>query len=286
MSRPLHESDMATELQLAAQRHELFLEYQPQLDLRTGDLAGVEALMRWQSPTFGRVRPDVFIPLAERTGAIDDLTEWGLRTALWQWLAWRDQGVKVDIAFNISALTLRDVDFPDYLQRLCLLQGVPCEALTLEVTEGATQNIVPLLDTLTRFRIKGMGLALDDFGTGYSSLLQLRQLPYTEIKIDCCFIEDAATNEESAVIVKSVIDLAHGLGLVATAEGVEDEATLVLLCDLGCDRVQGYYVAEAMRGTDLVPWMMETLDQWRWACAEQAASAHPPEEKPLLASAR
>src|SRR5688572_4396553 len=120
MSRPVHESDMATELQLAAQRHELFLEYQPQLDLRTGDLAGVEALMRWQSPTFGRVRPDVFIPLAERTGAIDDLTEWGLRTALWQWLAWRDQGVKVGIAFNISALTLRDVDFPDYLQRLCL----------------------------------------------------------------------------------------------------------------------------------------------------------------------
>src|SRR5688500_10986571 len=177
MSRPLHQSDMATELQLAAQRHELFLEYQPQLDLRTGDLAGVEALMRWQSPTFGRVGPDVFIPLAERTGAIDDLTEWGLRTALWQWLAWRDQGVKVGIAFNISALILRDVDFPDYLQRLCLRQGVPCEALTLEVTEGATQNIVPLLDTLTRFRIKGMGLALDDFGTGYSSLLQLRQLP-------------------------------------------------------------------------------------------------------------
>jgi EAL domain-containing protein (putative c-di-GMP-specific phosphodiesterase class I) len=266
MSRPAHESDMATELQLAAQRHELYLEYQPKIALATGELAGVEALMRWQSPRFGAVRPDTFIPLAEQTGAIDALTEWGLRAALWQWLAWRDQGVKVDIAFNISALTLRDVDFPDYLQRLCLLQGVPCEALTLEVTEGATQSIVPLLDTLTRFRIKGMGLSLDDFGTGYSSLLQLRQLPYTELKIDCCFIADVATDEESSVIVKSVIDLAHGLGLVATAEGVEDEATMTRLCELGCDRAQGFFIAEPLRGTGLVPWMLDSMEKWRSAC--------------------
>lgn len=255
--------DMATGLQLAAERHELALHYQPKLDLRTGELAGVEALMRWQSPEFGPVGPDVFIPIAEGSGAIDSLTEWGLRSALWQWLSWRDQGLQLNIAFNISALTLRDVHFPDYLQRLCLLQGVPCEALTLEVTEGATQHAVSLLDTLTRFRIKGMGLALDDFGTGYSSLLQLRQLPYTELKIDRCFIMDAATDPESAIIVKSVIDLAHGLGLTATAEGVEDERTLRLLVELGCDAVQGFLVAEAMMPADLAPWMLDALEPWR-----------------------
>jgi EAL domain-containing protein (putative c-di-GMP-specific phosphodiesterase class I) len=260
------DSDMATALQLAAERHELFLVYQPKIDLGSGELAGVEALMRWQSPEFGLVAPDLFIPLAERTGAIDGLTEWGLEVALNQWTQWRDQGVKVEIAFNISALTLRDVHFPDHLQRLCQLVGVPCEALILEVTESATQHTVRLLDTLTRFRLKGMGLALDDFGTGYSSLLQLRQLPYTELKIDQCFIADAAEDPESRIIVKSVIDLAHGLGLTATAEGVEDEPCLDLLIALGCDRVQGFLIAEPMNPTDLVPWVLHSLDTWRSRC--------------------
>jgi len=260
------EADMATALQLAAQRHELFLLYQPKIDLGSGELAGVEALMRWDSPEFGLVEPAIFIPIAERSGAIDGLTEWGFRAALWQWLVWRDQGVKVEIAFNISALTLRDMHFPDYLQRLCQLQGVPCEALILEVTEGATQHAMCLLDTLTRFRIKGMGLALDDFGTGFSSLLQLRQLPYTELKIDRCFIADAARDGESRIIVKSVVDLAHGLGLTAVAEGVEDAETLQLLIALGCDRAQGFLIAEPMKASDLVPWMLESLDTWRDLC--------------------
>jgi EAL domain-containing protein (putative c-di-GMP-specific phosphodiesterase class I) len=269
---PASEADLAAGLRLAAERHELYLLYQPKIDLGTGDLAGVEALMRWQNPQSGLVEPELFIPIAERSGAIDALTEWGLRAALWQWLAWRDQGVRVDIAFNISALTLRDVHFPDYLQRLCLLQGVPCEALTLEVTEGATQHAARLLDTLTRFRLKGMGLALDDFGTGYSSLLQLRQLPYTELKVDRCFIADLVTAPESRLIVKSVIDLAHGLGLAATAEGVETREALDLLIALGCDRAQGFFIAEPMKGTELVPWMMKSLHGWREACAGHAVA--------------
>jgi EAL domain-containing protein (putative c-di-GMP-specific phosphodiesterase class I) len=163
--------------------------------------------------------------------------------------------------------------FPDHLQRLCQLEGVPCEALVLEVTEGATQHAVRLLDTLTRFRLKGMGLALDDFGTGYSSLLQLRQLPYTELKIDQCFIADCAADPESRIIVKSLIDLAHGLGLTATAEGVEDEDTLRLLIALGCDRVQGFLVAEPMKAAGLVPWMLESLGQWRLSCTGHGHSA-------------
>jgi EAL domain-containing protein (putative c-di-GMP-specific phosphodiesterase class I) len=257
------DGDMATALQLAAERHELSLVYQPKLDLGTGGLAGVEALLRWRSPEFGAVGPATFIPLAERSGAIDGLTEWGVRAALGQWITWRDQGVKLSIAINISALTLRDVHFPDFLQRLCLLQGVPCDQLVLEVTEGATQHAVRLLDTLTRFRIKGMGLALDDFGTGYSSLLQLRQLPYTELKIDRSFIDDVATDPESRLIVKSVIDLAHSLGLSATAEGVKTREALDLLIELGCDQAQGFLIAEPMAGPELVPWMLESLDGWR-----------------------
>lgn len=261
------EADAAVALQLAAERHELFLLYQPKIDLRTGALAGVEALLRWQSPAFGLMEPTEFIPIAERSGAIDSLTEWGLREALRQWVGWREQGFKVNIAFNISALTLRDVHFPDFLQRLCQMEGMPCEELTLEVTEGATQHAVRLLDTLTRFRIKGMGLALDDFGTGYSSLLQLRRLPFTELKIDCCFIKDAATDTEACLIVKSIIDLAHGLGLTATAEGVEDEETFDLLMALGCDRAQGFLMAKPMRPVELVPWILASQGHWRARCA-------------------
>jgi len=256
MTRPANACDIATELQLAAQRHELVLEYQPKLDLVSGELSGVEALMRWQSPKLGLVSPEVFIPVAERTGSIDALTEWGLRAALWQWVAWRDQGFRIDIAFNISALTLRDLHFPDFLQRLCQIEGMPCDALTLEVTESATQHAVRLLDTITRFRIKGMSVELDDFGTGYSSLLQLRQLPYTGLKVDICFIEEAVQSREARLIVKSVIDLAHGMGLTATAEGVENEETLALLCELGCDYAQGFFIAPPLRAGDLVPWVV------------------------------
>ena len=264
------QEDVAVALQLAAERQELFLLYQPKIDLRTGDLAGVEALLRWQNPKLGLLQPTEFIPIAERDGAIDSLTEWGFREALRHWLGWRDQGFKIDIAFNVSATTLRDVHFPDFLQHICQVEGVPCEALTLEITEGARQHAAHLLDTLTRFRIKGMGVALDDFGTGYSSLLQLRRLPFTELKVDCCFTADAATDPEARLIVGSIIDLAHGLGLVATAEGIEDEATFDLLMELGCDRAQGFLMATPMSPLELVPWILKSQGLWRERCTRGA----------------
>jgi EAL domain-containing protein (putative c-di-GMP-specific phosphodiesterase class I) len=257
------ENEMATALQLAVERGELTLDYQPKLALAEGTVAGVEALARWEDGRFGSVPPAHFIPLAERAGIIDALTESVLRQALRQWLVWRDQGFELNIAVNISATTLRDVDFPDFLQHLCLLDGVPCEQITVELTEGATQHVVRLLDTLTRFRLKGMGVALDDFGTGYSSLLQLRQLPFTELKIDQCFVADAAVEEDSRLIVKSVIDLAHALGLTAVAEGVEDAETLALLRDLGCDHLQGFYIARPMNPGKLVPWIIESGERWQ-----------------------
>jgi EAL domain-containing protein (putative c-di-GMP-specific phosphodiesterase class I) len=264
------ESEIAIGLQLAAERNELYLLYQPKIAISTGEMIGVEALLRWQSPEFGLMNPAMFIPIAERAGAIDGLTEWGLRQVLRQWVNWRDQGLKTNIAFNISALTLRDVYFPDFLQRLCHIEGVPCDMLTIEVTEGATQHVIRLLDTITRFRIKGMSVALDDFGTGYSSLLQLRQLPYTELKIDRCFIKDAAEDPEARLIVKSVIDLAHGMGLVATAEGVENEQTLALLAELGCDTAQGFLIARPMKPAELAPWVLESVGHWRDVCRAEA----------------
>jgi len=257
------ENELATALQLAVDRGGLSLLYQPKIAFASGSVVGVEALTRWEHPTFGTIDPSTFIPLAERSGIIDALTDWVLDTALKQWVVWRDQGVRMNIAVNISALTLRNVEFPDLLQRRCQIEGVPCEQVTVELTEGATQHVVRLLDTLTRFRLKGIRVALDDFGTGYSSLLQLRQLPFSELKVDQSFVEDLASAQESRLIVKSVIDLAHAFGLTAVAEGVESLEALELLAGMGCDQVQGYFIARPMQAAELVPWMLQTSERWR-----------------------
>ncbi|MEA3035000.1 MAG: hypothetical protein QOH04_759 [Sphingomonadales bacterium] len=257
MSPATGDSELALELQLAIERHELSLLYQPKVEIGSRRLVGVEALARWHHPRVGSVEPAVFIGLAERYGSIDALTEWVLRTGLAQWRSWSEQGLKTNIAFNISALSLRDIYFPDYLHRLCQTEGVPPANVTIEVTEGATQHLVRLLDTLTRFRLKGISVSLDDFGTGYSSLLQLRQLPYSELKIDRCFVRDAATSRESRLIIEAMIGLARGFGLTATAEGVEDEATLALLAELGCEQAQGYLIARPMEGWQLAPWLLD-----------------------------
>jgi EAL domain-containing protein (putative c-di-GMP-specific phosphodiesterase class I) len=278
MSPASADSDLALELQLAIERHELSLAYQPKVEIGSGRLAGVEALARWHHPRLGSVEPSLFIGLAERYGSIDALTEWVLRTGLAQWRSWSEQGLKADIAFNISALSLRDIYFPDYLHRLCQTEGVPPAAVTIEVTEGATQHLVRLLDTLTRFRLKGINVSLDDFGTGYSSLLQLRQLPYSELKIDRCFVRDVATSRESRLIVEAMIGLARGFGLTATAEGVEDEATLALLAELGCDNAQGFLIAQPMEGWQLAPWL---LDGTRSEAVVPIAAAEAPRLQPV-----
>ena len=145
---------------------------------------------------------------------------------------------------------------------MCRALDVPTDRLVLELTEGATQPLVKLMDTLTRFRIKGIGLAIDDFGIGYSTLMQLRQLPFTEVKIDRFFVDDAPISKDSALIVKSIIDLAHGLGLTVTAEGVETDEQLRLLRELGCDVAQGYFVAQPLEPDELMPWLDEFRERW------------------------
>ena len=242
----LVEDNLIHSLGRALKKQRLYMRYQPKVRLPDGSLAGVEALMRWEDPDLGMVEPSRFIPLAEEHGLIDELTLWGLRTILRQWLQWRDEGIDTAIAFNISALSLQHLDFPDLVERMCRGLGVPTDRLALELTEGATQPLVKLMDTLTRFRIKGIGLAIDDFGTGYSSLMQLRQLPFTDVKLDQNFVMDVDRSRDSRLIIRSIIELAHGLGLIATAEGVETVGQLRTLAELGCDQAQGYLISEPM----------------------------------------
>jgi len=253
----------------------LHMVYQPKVSLADGTLKRVEALVRWDDPERGMVPPSRFVPLAERHGLIDELTQWGLRTALRQWLAWRDQGIDTCIAFNISALSLDQLDFPDLVERMCRALGVPTERLVLELTEGATQPLIKLMDTLTRFRIKSIGLAIDDFGTGYSTLMQLRLLPFTELKIDRFFVTDARTSADSALIVKSMIDLAHGLGLSCTAEGVETAEQLAMLRAMGCDVVQGYLLAQPLDPEALAAWVDEWAQRWPSYADPQVTAAAP-----------
>ena len=245
---------------LAAQR--LHMRYQPKISLSDGTLRRVEALVRWDDEKLGPIEPSRFVPLAERHGLIDQLTQWGLRTSLRQWLKWRKEGLDTCIAVNISALSLQHLDFPDLVERMCRGLKVPTDRLVLELTEGATQPLIKLMDTLTRFRIKGIGLAIDDFGTGYSSLMQLRQLPFTEVKIDRLFVEDATVSKDSRLIVKTIIDLAHGLGLSATAEGVETAEQLRLLRKLNCDVAQGYLIAAPLDPNMLGEWREEFARRW------------------------
>jgi|SRR5579884_1425933 len=246
----------------ALEEQRLKMVYQPKVAMREGRLTRVEALVRWDDPELGPVEPSRFVPLAEEHGLIDDLTHWGLRTILKQWLEWREEGVDTHLAFNISALSLQHLDFPDLVERMCRALDVPTDRLVLELTEGATQPLVKLMDTLTRFRIKGIGLAIDDFGTGYSSLMQLRRLPFTEVKIDQAFIADVDRSRDSRLIVHTIVELAHGLGLIATAEGVETIEQLRTVHELGCDVVQGYLISPPLEPNKLNAWREEFRQSW------------------------
>ena len=256
-------------LQQALEDQKLRMVYQPKVSLRDGSLCQVEALVRWSDPELGPVNPAEFVPLAEEHGLIDDLTLWGLRTILRQWLDWRDDGLDTRIAFNISALSLQHLDFPDHVERMCRGLDVPSDRLVLELTESATQPLVKLIDALTRFRIKGIGLAIDDFGTGYSSLMQLRQLPFTEVKIDQAFVADLPHSRDSRLIVQAVTELARGLGLTSTAEGIETIEQLRAVRELGCDFGQGYLMSAPIEPSAIKGWVQKFRRAWPAMIAEE-----------------
>jgi EAL domain-containing protein (putative c-di-GMP-specific phosphodiesterase class I) len=247
---------MADELADAITGGQLRLDYQPKVDLSTGALNGVEALVRWQHPTRGRLAPDSFIPLAEQSDQIGALTRWVMCAAVDQWRRWHEVGLDISIAVNFSARNLDEIEFPDVLEQLCRTLDVKCDEFIIEITETATaSDEIKVMDIATRLRLKGFRISIDDFGTGYSSLVQLQRLPFSEMKIDKSFVIQCAESRESLIIVKSIIDLAQNLNLKVVAEGVETLEALELLRRLGCDLAQGYYVGRPMAGDRLPAWV-------------------------------
>jgi EAL domain-containing protein (putative c-di-GMP-specific phosphodiesterase class I) len=245
---------MAADLAEAITLNRLFLEYQPKFNPRIGRFIGVEALVRWRDPSHGIIRPDQFIPLAEETGQIHRLTDWVVAEAARQAAIWRAGGRPLDVAVNISAADIVDLDLPERLQQHCSDAGVDPALLTLELTEtGAMREAVQMMDVLTRLRLKGFRLSIDDFGTGYSSLVQLQRMPFSEIKIDQSFVMQMTSNQGARVIVEIVAELARKLKLHSVAEGVEDAATLAALIEMGCDTVQGYHLSRPIPADGILP---------------------------------
>jgi EAL domain-containing protein (putative c-di-GMP-specific phosphodiesterase class I) len=231
------------ELRHAIDQEQLVLHYQPKMALATGELTGVEALVRWQHPERGLLTPDVFIPQAERYGFMRPLTTWVLRTALDRVKAWRAEGGPPNVAVNVSASNLLDTDLPDQIADMLAVRGLPGEALTVEITEDLlmvdTRRASHVLHSL---RVLGVGVSIDDYGTGYSSLARLRDLPVTELKLDRSFITNIEHDPRTAEIVRSTVQLTHSLGLRLVAEGVETSEALELLREMGCDTGQGYHL--------------------------------------------
>jgi diguanylate cyclase (GGDEF)-like protein/PAS domain S-box-containing protein len=242
-------------LRRAIAEDDLTLYYQPKIDCRTGEVAGVEALVRWQHPQHGLIPPDRFIPLAEQTGLIRPLTRWVLNAAARQVREWHDEGLMLSVAVNLSAHDLQDASLPRRLGEILEEWGVEGRWLKLELTESALMSDpAQAMQVLTELCNLGLRIAIDDFGTGYSSLGYLKHLPAHEIKIDRSFIADMVAEERDHAIVRSTIDLGHNLGLAAVAEGVEDQATLDLLGGLGCDLAQGYYLSKPLPAPNIAAW--------------------------------
>jgi EAL domain-containing protein (putative c-di-GMP-specific phosphodiesterase class I) len=231
------------ELRHAIDEDQLVLHYQPKVALATGELTGVEALVRWQHPERGLLTPDVFLPQAERYGFMRPLTTWVLRTALDRVQDWRTGGGPPNVAVNVSASNLLDTDLPDQIADMLAVRGLTGDALTVEITEDLlmvdTRRASHVLHSL---RLLGVGVSIDDYGTGYSSLARLRDLPVTELKLDRSFIANIEHDPRTAEIVRSTVQLTHSLGLLLVAEGVETSAALELLREMGCDTGQGYHL--------------------------------------------
>jgi diguanylate cyclase (GGDEF)-like protein len=249
---------LLTELRRAIDRGQLFLHYQPKADLRTGDIQGVEALVRWQHPERGMVPPDEFIPPAQKTGVITPLTMFVLDEALRQCRTWALQGMELCVAVNLSTRNLLDVHLPDTVGELLARREVPARLLELEITESTIlADPVRAMQILSRLDKMGIRLAIDDFGTGYSSLAYLKRLPVDELKIDKSFILGMEESENDAVIVRSTIDLGRNLGLRVVAEGVETAKAWNRLVSLGCDIAQGYYLSRPVPADQLTEWLRE-----------------------------
>ncbi|MBY6204248.1 EAL domain-containing response regulator [Halomonas denitrificans] len=251
------------DLRNAVAEQQIRLVYQPKFRCRNREVRGFEALARWHHPEHGIIAPDAFVPALEQAGLMGEMTQQVLREAF----CWLDalnrsaarSGDPYTVAVNLSAAALRSADFVEDVWGLCSECGIEPQLITLELTEtAAMEDAKQALALLTRLRMKGFHVAIDDFGTGYSSMAQLSRLPFDEIKIDKSFVVPALESRDSQAIIKSTVDLGRSLGLRVVAEGVEDEATLDYLNEIGCDQAQGYLVAAPMPGEEVLDWLRGT----------------------------
>ena len=250
--------DMLSELRQALTNDELELHFQPKIDVRSGKVTAAEALIRWRHPTRGMVMPDAFLPLAERSGLIGPLGDWVIEAACKQARAWRDKGLRMRVAINLSAHQMRQGDIVDRIALALETYRIHPSLLTCEITKtAAMEDTVATQETFRRLGELGTHLSIDDFGTGYSSLSYLRQLPAEELKIDASFVKDVDTSADARAIVDAVVKLAHALGLKVVAEGVETLRQQKALVEMGCDELQGYLFAKPMTARALLMWAMD-----------------------------
>lgn len=236
------------------------LHYQPIVEMATRRVKGAEALLRWQHPQRGLLMPDKFLDQIVNDGLMQAVTDLAVQTSIAQATAWHRAEEELILSLNVTASSLLDLTFPDRIAEQCRQKELPPDRLILEVTETeAMRDTMRTMDVLLRMRIRNIGVSIDDFGTGHSSLRELQRMPFSEMKIDKSFVTDMANSRDCAVIVNSIIDLGHNLGLKVIGEGVEDVRVWRMLADKGCDYAQGYFIAKAMPPHDFGLW----LRNWR-----------------------
>ena len=249
---------LQADLRQAIARREIILYYQPQVAIATGEVTGFEALARWRHAQRGWIPPGEFIPVAERMGLIKPLTACLVELAARQLVAWKEAGISIPVAVNVSMRNLLDPRLPATLKDIVATTGAQARRIKLEITESALMTEpARVLETMNELRALGFGFSIDDFGTGYSSLAYLQRLPVEEIKIDRSFVGELANNAGSEAIVRATIELAGGLGLDVVAEGVEDESTWQDLQRLGCSTAQGYFLSRPMPAGEVEGWLSE-----------------------------
>lgn len=249
-------TDMAHAISLG----QMVLYYQPVIELATRRVKGAEALIRWAHPTRGILLPSEFLDQIVNEGLMQPLTDHVMDTAIKQAAEWHRGGENLTVSINTTASCLLELNLPDRLAEICKRLELPTQRIILEVTETeAMKDVTRTMDVLLRMRIRNIGVSIDDFGTGHSSLRELQRMPFSEMKIDKSFVLDMATNKDCAVIVNSILDLGHNLGLKVVAEGVEDIRIWRLLKDRGCDFAQGFYMAKPMPADEFNRWLVS----WR-----------------------
>ncbi|GAA4011386.1 EAL domain-containing protein [Actimicrobium antarcticum] len=249
---------LESDLRHATERNELVLHFQPRIDARSGRIAGVESLVRWQHPTEGMIPPVQFIPLAEESGLIIEIGAWIIDAACAQHQHWRKQGVgPMPISINLSALQLRDANLPTILSQAIARHAVPAAQIELELTESLLMdNVDDILLVLNSLKALGFSLSIDDFGTGYSSLNYLYRFPIDKLKIDRSFIQNIHTSADNLAVTRAIIGLGHTLGLEVVAEGVELASDVQVLQDAGCDELQGYHFSRPLPAAQFAEWLV------------------------------